>query len=170
MNWSDINIFAVDNIIGNRGIGIRTPILINNRNVVFIPNNIKDEICTPKIILEENEYTDLINRKFWFQLEKLKAIKNHLVILRSQMFTHACKLITFEDNLNWISCEDISFTYIDFNLISNWKKNCAKFFIDWAEKNSNSEYLTTVIEQSLFVTDIGSIEREKIFELFKYVL
>jgi hypothetical protein len=182
MSWSSLRVVAVDGIVGERGVALRTPILRSETGMLLLPAKLDAETVTPRQVLGEEEVSELLDSGVWIPVCGLPAKRDHIVVVRSESFGKSSVKADIGDDLPWEDHHDhVDIAYVERSVASSWRRRCAERFVKWAERRigehlgaSGTSGLFTqarmMLEQALFVTNQDTPVRRRVFVLFGVVL
>ena len=182
LSWSALKIVAADGLVGRRGVALRTPILQDEKGRILLPSSVDDETVEPRQILPKAELRELLEGHIWIPVRVLEAKRGHILVVRSASFAAACRMVMLPQDLRWVDRHaDLDIAYVPRESALRWREQCAHSLVRWAEKRirehlgsspfpASLERAQTLLEQALFVTDLGSQKRQRVFVLLGVIL
>jgi hypothetical protein len=171
LSWPSLQVVAVDGLVGERGVALRTPLLRDEGGRLLLPSSLEAETVTPLQVLGDDEVRDLLDRGVWMHVRPLRARRDHVVVLRSASFAAVCQL---GDDLVWVTHPGgVDVAYVDQDAAERWLARCARHLLQSATRRIGESLAFPpalaraqgMLEQALFATELGSAERRRAFVL-----
>ncbi len=182
LNWSDLDVVAVDGFTSENGAAARSPIVRAPDRVIYAVRDVDAPALIPNLPISDETLGAYLKNGAWLATPAWKAKQNHIVLVRGVPFAAACQLAGIRDGLPWhVATNGFELSYVTASVLRAWQDSTGAQLVKFGReqlqrrlqkgpRGPSLEQIEDIFQEARYVCSQGSNKRRELELLLGVVI